>query len=701
MSAWARFVVKRRRLLLLIAVVLMIPCVAGFLLTGVNYDVTTYLPQDLPSKQGQDILAQDFGLAANVTVMVQDRAPWQVADLQAQIAAVPGVEKAESLTSYLHPAVPLSFVPDSVKERFWAGDAAAIQVQFTDGTNAQTTQTAVERIRELAGADAAVSGLPVIIHDVMQIFAREIWVYIAVAVAVILVVLSLASTSTLEPVLLLVSVGFAVALNLGTNFFFGTTSYITRSIAAVLQLAVSMDYGIFLIHRFADERERHATAEEAMVTAVVKTSTAIGASALTTVAGFAALIVMRFGLGTDLGLVMAKGVLFSLLSTLTLLPGLLLECQGIMARFRHRSLFPSFDRISGWIVRQRAVFLAVFAVLLLPAFGLQRQVEPFYAMAEGLSPDVRAVADSERVSAAFGTDAEVYLITEDRGLAEEQRLVTRLAGIPGVASIQSLAGTAGGAVPEFYPPADVRARFRQGDYALSTIELTGQTDTGGTRRVLDQIASVAREQYDTVDLTGETALTEDLKTITDSDLSRVNTLSVLAIAAIIAIAFGSASIPVLLVLAIQFAIWVNLAGARLVGVDLYFITYLVLGAIQMGATVDYAILLTGKYKEALADHEPRQAMALAIARGGRSILASSLTLTGATLAVGALSRIRMAGQVCAMLGAGAMISMLTALFILPGLLLISDRVVGLTTLGWPRRARGRVLSGANETEGRK
>lgn len=686
MPALAHLAVRRRRLLLAIAILLLIPSLAGYLMTNVEYDITSYLPATLASKRGQDILERDFGLAANVFVMVEGQEPRQTADLRARLATVPGVERVSWLDSYVHPVVPLSFVPARLRDSYVSGEAALLLVQFVDPSGATTTQAAISTIRELVGPEAAVAGLPVILGDVNAIFHREIGIYTSVAVLAILVILSLASTSTFEPLVLLVAVGFSVIYNLGTNVMLGRISYITQAIAAVLQLAVSMDYGIFLIHRFAEEKSRHDSSDEAMIAAVTKTTTAIAASGLTTVAGFLALTVMQFGLGRDLGLVMAKGVLLSMVCTITLLPGLLLATERLTARYRHRSLCPDFTRVARWVVHHPWRRVALLIVLLIPAFLIQQRVEVFYAVEKGLSADVRSIADLNRVNERFGTLELVYLITDDQGLSREQLLARRVSGLPGVKSVQTLAEASGGAVPDFLAPREIRDQLRQNGYALTTIELNVSQGGQAADAVLQAIRREAAALYKTAYLTGGAALTSDLRAVTDRDIVRVNWLSVVAIATIIALAFTSLTIPVLLVLAIQFAIWVNLAGAALFGTNLYFITYLVLGAVQMGATVDYAILITSKFRELRHEHDATTAMELAVAGGGRSILTSSLTLTCATLTVGLLSNIRMAGQLCATLGVGAAISMLTAIFIVPSLLLVSEPLISRTTRDWPTGA---------------
>lgn len=687
MWRWSNFVVKQRKALLIIATLLLIPALIGFLQTQINYDVTTYLPDNLGSRQGQDILENEFHIAANVFVMVEDQEPYQVAQLKEEIQKVTGVEKASSLDDMYHPSVPSFYIPSEIRQNFESGNASIIQVQFVNSSVSPVTREAIAEIRQITGSEATISGFPAILLDLYEVFATEQYLYIIIAVTAIFIVLSLATKSVIQPILLLLAVGFAVAYNMGTNIFMGSVSYITQAIAAVLQLAVTMDYGIFLIHRFEEEQENYDNTEQAMTVALTHTATAITSSAATTIAGFLALTAMHFGLGYDMGVVLAKGVIFSLLSILILLPGMILLFHKYIERYQHRVLLPSFNKVADLVVNKRAAFLILFLVLLVPSFLLKDQVGVFYSIEKGLSQEIPAIADALYFKEKHGVAEVVYVIYEDEGLTKEEQLTDSLKQIPEVKSVTSFVEFTGSNIPEEFIPDDMKSQFRSGGYAYSAIQLsTGETDSR-TDTALNQIREAANSLYDNVYLCGEAASTQDLRNLTSSDLSRVNLLSILAVACIVAIAFASLSLPIILVLAIQFAIWINLSWAYLAGIELYFVTYLVLGSVQLGATVDYAILLTSKYKEALQINPPKEAMRLAVAHSGRSILTSSMTLTVATLAVASVSKIKMAGQVCGMLGAGAFISMLTIIFILPSLLLVCDKLIKHTTWRWPQAAK--------------
>ena len=687
MQGWPYFIVKHRKLLLIIASILLIPSLLGYLPTEINYDVTAYLPQQLASKKGQDILEKDFRIATNSYVMVENWETYQIVQLKEQIEKVPGVEKASWLDDLYHPSVPAFYIPEEIRQNFTTGNASIIQVQFTHNSISSVTQKAVDKIRQLAGPDATVAGFPVIIRDLNNIFRTEQYLYILIAVIAIFIVLSLSTSSYLHPVMLLTAVGFSVIYNMGSNVLLGSVSYITQAIAAVLQLAVTMDYGIFLIHRFEEEKEKQDNPEEAMAIAVSRTGTAIASSALTTIAGFMALIAMHFGLGKDMGIVLAKGVVFSLICILLLLPGLLLIFQKPIERTSHRTLIPTFTRTAKLVVNKRAAFIFLFLVLIIPSFLFKDKVGVFYSLEKGLSKEITAVADNEKLKNKHGVGEVVYLIVDDQGLETEQTLTEQLKTIPEVKSVTSLVEYTGAQIPEEFIPKDTLKAFRAGNYALCTIELGIRQSDSRIDSTLNEIRDTASSLYDEVYLSGEAASTQDLKELTTKDLSRVNTFSTIAIAVIVALTFTSISLPIILVMAIQFAIWFNLFGAFLNGTELYFVTYLVLGSVQLGATVDYAILLTSKYKEALQEHPPLEAMRQAVEKSGRSILTSSLTLTVATIAVALVSKIKMAGQMCGMLGIGAFISMLTIIFILPALLLLCDKLVRYTSWKWPTHHR--------------
>ncbi len=682
------FVVRYRKLIMVMAVLLLVPSVFGYIATDIKYDVTDYLPETMPARQGQKFIEEHFAQSTMVYVLLPDWPLWQAGEVKTAIAELPGVSNVHWLGDVEHISVPVSFMPEQLRDSFLADGSPVILVQFSEGASSPLTEAAVAGIRDMTNGEAVLSGFPAFIADINKTLSREQWYYSLVAVIAILVVLSLSTSSTLEPILLLVTVGFAVVYNMGSNVLLGSVSYITQSIAAVLQLAVSMDYGIFLIHSFAEEQAAEESADVAMASAIKKTGRAIASSALTTVAGFAALVFMQFGLGKDLGLVMAKGVFFSAVSVLVILPGLLLTFQKAIARYQHRTYFPSFHRLAGWVVKRRVALVALMLVILIPVFLAQQEVGIFYSMAEGLSEKMVSVVDMERFKETFGVAEVVQLLVPDTGLKTERELVRRLEEIPAVKSVASLSQMVDAQIPESFLPEAATEQFRQGGYALSTIQLATKQGEPATEAALQSIEATAAALYDTVYLSGEAPLTSDLMEVTSDDLSRVNRLSVVAIALIIAIAFGSLTVPVLLVLTIQFAIWTNLSIASLTGTHLYFVTYLVLGAIQLGATVDYAILLTTKYKENLTKYSRLQAMQIAVEQSGRSILTSSLALTGATVGVSLISNIRMAGQMCAMLGMGAAISMLTILFVLPGVLLLSQPLLAATSLNWPKAQPG-------------
>lgn len=680
----AQLIVRYRKAIMWMAVLLLLPSAYGFVVTPVNYDVTTYLPEDMAAKQAQVLLEESFGQAASAYVLLPDVPLWQAGRYKSAIAALPGVESVNWLDDVSHVSVPPAFMPAQVQESFLAGGDAVMFVQFKEAPTSLLTEQAIKGIREITQDGSVISGFPAIVYDLGQVLATEKWFYALVAVTAIVIVLSLSTSSTVQPLLLLVAVGFSVVYNMGSNTFMGSISFITQSITAVLQLAVSMDYGIFLIHRFAEEEQREASAEAAMTVAIAKTGRAISASALTTVAGFAAIILMRFGLGRDLGLVMAKGVIFSGISVLVILPGLLLTFNHAIKRYQHRTWIPEFTRLSHWVVKRRVWLVAGLIALVIPAYQLQQQVSIFYSVSEGLSSQIRSVADLDTFKQAYGVAEVVQLIVPDRGAKTERELVRRLEERSEVKSVISLSQMVDPHIPESFLPASVTRQFRRDGYGLLTVQLTTVQGDPRTNAALAEIEAEAEALYGEVQIAGEPALTRDLMRATTSDIARVNRISVIAITLIIALSFGSLSVPVLLVLAIQSAIWMNFSIAFAFGTSLYFVTYLVLGAIQLGATVDYAILLTSKYRELLPDYPQLQAMQIAVQQSGRSILTSALALTGATVAVSALSKIRMAGQMCAMLGMGAIISMLTIILVLPGLLLLCQPVLEATSLRWPR-----------------
>lgn len=693
----SRLIVNNKKLILTIGLILLIPAALGYLYTGVNYDLISYFPPGLPSVEGENLLKEKFGMSGFALVMTTGHEIFEVLELKDRITAVDGVKEVSWLDDYTDVHVPAEFIMESVQEQFLSGDSALLQVKFVENARSQRTAAAIKEIRSLIGDDAYLGGEPVFATEMEEAAGRELVLYTLIAVVSLFVVLSLSMTSFLEPVLLLVGVGIAVVYNMGTNFIFGQISFMTASIAAVMQLGVSMDYSIFLLHRFEEEKLTWNDPRKAMVSAITKTAGSISASAITTVAGFAALIFMKNGIGRDMGQVLAKGVLISLIVNLTVLPCLVLKFQKTADRFRHRLLLPSFDRLAPRLIKCRSIFLLAIIPLAIISFQARQKLDTYYSNESYLSEETPAMVAVNNIRDTFGSADLFYIITPDEGVEKEQEMVAVLKDTAGVENVLALSSEAGVGIPEFIVPQEVREQMVSDGYRSIMVMLnTGSSDSPEAMAVLNMVESEASRIFDSYHLAGSAPVVKDMISLEEYDNRIVSLISIGAIALVLLINFKSLSLPILLILAIQVAIWINMSIPYFQGVPQSSLTPIIIGAIQLGATVDYAILFTSRYLE--NRHRLKNNLQIAeqtIRDTGRSILTSALTLFAATMGIGFLpSSIKTTGEMTTLIGRGALISMAVIFFVLPGLLILFDPVIGFTTRGWRKKsADGKPLIG--------
>lgn len=686
MTWLGKFVVRYRKAIIITYAVLLIPAIIGFFLTQTNYDILSYMPDEFNSKQGEKVLEEEFALSGLGLIMIRDKPGWQVEKFISEIEPIDGVDRVAWLGDYADIHVPIDFIEPVIKERFTAGDSVLLQVQFTENARTEKTNLAVSCIKEKIGGDPDIlfGGEPVIISEMQETVDKEIPLYAAVAVILILLILNLSVSSYLDPLLFLVSVGVAVLLNMGTNLFLGKISFITASIAAVMQLGISLDYSIFLMHRFEEEKDKHDSLKKAMGTAVSKTAVAIASSALTTIGGFAALTVMQNGIGRDLGLVLGKGITISLIVNLTLLPSLLLIFRKMSIRFKHRIVLPSFKPLSKWVVRGRWGLLIFFALLLIPSFLAQGRVEYYYSNEHYLPRTSAAVQETKEITTEYGASDIVYVITEDEGRVREHQLVKELKKINAVDSVVAISEQVDLAIPESLIPDEVIDEFTGGDYRYCLVFLKDLDDEQAIFDAIDKLKEVASSLHERYYVTGPSAMTRDLASLVDIDARNVSIVSIVCIALIIGISFKSFSIPLLLILAIELAIWINLSFTYFQSQTVSSLTPMIIGAIQLGATVDYAILFGLRYQENVFLFNRRvDALKQTIEDTGQSILTSALTLASATLGISFIASIKTTGEMTMLIGRGAIVSMLVIFLGLPPLLLLFDRLIAKTTANWP------------------
>jgi predicted RND superfamily exporter protein len=682
MDRFGRFIVNHRIMVLIVSAILILPSLLGIAFTKSNYDILSYMPGELNSRQGEELLKEKFGVSGLGFIMVSNREKWEIMELKRKIGDIPGVESVLWIDDLEDITIPEQFMNSEVRERFLHGDSTFLQVHFGGNSRSAETAEAVKAIWEVIGEDALFGGEPVIIGDLQQTTSREMLYYMIIAFVLISLVLSASMTSFIEPLLFFLSIGVAIILNMGSNIIKGEISFVTSSIAAVMQLGISMDYSIFLLHRFEEEKQKHNDIRDAMVAALSRTGVPVVASALTTIAGFIALMFMKNGLGRDLGFVLAKGIVLSLVVTVTVLPCLILIFNKYADRHRHKPIIPTLRKASGWITRFRWVFLAVIIIFVVPSFLAQRNLEYYYSTEHYLPESSRSVEDTRKISGILGGSEYAYVITPDEGTVKEKQLIERIKSIQAVDSIIALSEQVDSAIPEIFIPGEVKETYRKEGYRYFQVFLSTPADDPRTFDAVDEVREEASKIFEEYYVTGSPALTRDLASLQDPDTKIVAIISIGLILLIIALSFKSLSIPFLLVLSIEFAVWINLCIPYLQGTAVSSVTSIIIGAIQLGATVDYAILFTSRYRENLATAASSlEAVRQTITDTGRSIMTSALTVISATIGISFIAGIKATRELTLMIGRGAAISVAVIFLGLPSMFLVFERLINRTTIG--------------------
>ena len=682
----ARWVVKHRKLVLSIAVLLLIPAILGAAGTKINYDILTYLPPELDSMIGEVSLENDFHIASTGMVTVENMPTAELLALKEEIAAVPGVRQAFWLSDVLDVSVPNTLLPEDVRSVLFNDEknATMIIVRFDGAAASESTMNAVKQIKTLLRKDCFFGGMSVILQDTKALIDKEMPLYILCAVGASLVVLFLALKSTVVPLLFMAGLAFPILYNFGINFFLGQISYITQALATVLQLGVTMDFSIFLLHRFEEEKQNCPSEEEAMVRAIQNTFTSITASSLTTVAGFLALCTMRLTLGRDIGLVMAKGVLLGVVCTLTILPALILSADKLVHRWEHPVLIPKLRKTSFFVTAHYKGILAVFLVLFIPFAVAQARTGVYYTLFDSLPQDMTGIVGTNKLKEDFGMTTTHFVLTDENLPACTLSEITdELKAVPGVNSVVSVNSLLGPAIPSDLLPDEVQEIFHAGGYRLTLVNSEYQAGTDAVNEQLTAMNRILQENDPKGVITGEGAMTKDLIEIANTDFANVSIVSIAAVFLIIAISFGSASIPVLLVGSIESAIMINMGIPYFTGTTLPFIASIVIGTIQLGATVDYAILMTTRFREEVRNGQSAvNAAQISVETCSQSILSSGLTFFAATVGVSLISRMELLRSICLLISRGALISMAVIILILPCLLILTAPLIEKTTLHW-------------------
>ena len=680
-----KWIAKHRVLMLLIGFLLVIPSVIGIANTRVNYDLLSYLPEHLETVKGQDIMVDEYGMGAFSMVVVENMKMKDIQALEDKFSEVPHVKDVLWYDDVADISLPVEMIPKDLREAFFKGNATMMLVLFDDTTSSDNSMEAVEEMRKIADEQCFISGMTGVVADIKNLALKELPIYVVIAALLSLLVLELTSGSFVVPVLFLISIGLAILYNLGSNIFLGETSYITKALTAVLQLGVTMDYSIFLLNSYEENKRRFpGEKERAMGHAIANTFKSVAGSSVTTIAGFIALCVMTFALGRDLGIVMAKGVLIGVICCVTILPALVLVFDKAIEKTQHRHLLNNMDRPSTFITKHYKAWILIFLVLLFPAIYGNNHTEIYYNIAESL-PDT---LDSNVANATLKEDfdmSNIHMVLMDKNMdsLDKQKMFDQIDQVEGVKWTISKSSLIGPSVPDSMIPSDIKSMLQSDDYEIAFIcsEFESATD-----QVNEQIAQIDQivKLYDTTGMViGEAPLMKDLQDVTDTDLIRVNALSIIAIFIIIMIVFKSISLPIILVAVIEFAIMVNMAIPCYQGTSLPFVASIVIGSIQLGATVDYAILMTTRYqKERQRGKDKMEAISIAHKISMPSIISSGLSFFAATFGVACYSQVEMIGSICTLLARGAIISMIVVILVLPAMFMIFDKVICKTSIGF-------------------
>ena len=678
-------IVKFRVPILILSIILLIPAVWGYVNTRINYDVLTYLPEDIETMQGQEIMTNDFGIGAFSMLMVDGMEDKDIVKLKEKVEKVDGVANVLWYDSLADISVPQSMLPSKLYDEYNTEDGTMMAVFFKDGTSSDETMKAVTEIRKVTGKECFLSGMSAIVEDTKELAEKETPLYVLIAVALSALVLAITMESIFVPVLFLLSIGIAIVYNLGTNVFFGEISYITKALAAVLQLGVTMDYSIFLMHSYQEQQVRYnGDKERAMAHAISQTFSSVIGSSVTTVAGFIALCFMSFTLGKDIGIVMAKGVIFGVLVCVTVLPSMILCCDKLIEKTKHKPLLPDIGRISDKVTKRYVIYVVAFVILLFPAIYGNNHTGVYYNLDESLPKDLPSVIANTKLKEDYNMNT-THMILVDSSVAgsDVKKMSQEIEKVDGVKWVLGLDNLVGSGVPADMLPESVTGMLKNDKYQLLMVNSTYKVATDKVNKQIEEIDKILDKYDEGAMLVGEAPLTKDLINITDTDFKRVSAVSIGIVFVIILLLFKSITIPVILVGVIEFAIFVNMGIPFYTGTKLPFVASIVIGTIQLGATVDYAILMTTRYQRERSRGAGKfDAITTAHKFSAQSIIVSALSFFAATIGVGLYSNIDMISSLCILMARGALISMVVVVLILPSLFMVFDKIIIKTSKGF-------------------
>lgn len=688
MEKLGRGIVKARIPILVISILLLIPAALGYINTRVNYDILYYLPKEIDTMQGQDILLDEFQKGAYAIVVVDGMHGRELTKLEDKIENVDHVAKLISYNSIVGGDIPLEMIPEKLRNQFYNSDkdSTMLAIFFDDTTSSDGTMNAIKEIRKVTDGQCFISGMSAVVTDTKTLSEKETPIYVLIAVILACIVLALFMDSFLVPVFFMLSIGIAIVYNLGSNYFMGEVSYITKALAAVLQLGVTLDYSIFLWHSYKEMKEEYGDDhKEAMAHAIASTITSVVGSSITTVAGFIALCFMSFTLGMDLGVVMAKGVVFGVICCVTVLPALILTFDKALEKTMHREILPArFDKLAGFIVNHAWIFIVIFVALLGPAIYGYQHTNVYYDLADTLPANLDCSIANKKLEENFDVNS-IYMILADSELnsKDANKMMTEIKDLDGVTFALGLDSAIGNEIPKELIPESLKSELVSDEHQIMMVGSDYKVASDEINNQITTIQDIAKKYDSTSMVIGEAPCTKDLITITDTDFKRVSAVSIGAIVVIILLVFKSISLPVVLVAAIEFAIFINMGLPYYLGTTIPFIASVVIGTIQLGATVDYAILMTTRYKrERFAGATKKEAITTALSTSIPSIIVSALGFFAATFGVGLISSVDMIGSLCSLMARGAIVSMIVVIFVLPSLFVLLDKIIIHTSMGF-------------------
>lgn len=688
MQKFGRGVVKLRVPILIVSVLLLIPSIFGFVSTRINYDILSYLPSDIETMKGQDIMLDEFGKGGFSLVMLDGMEDKDVEKVKEKIEKVDHVCDVLWYDTLADVSLPKEVLPDDIYDFFNTDNSTMMAVFFDEATSADGSLEAVKEIRSIAGEQCFVSGMSSVVEDIKDLTMQEAPMYVVIAVILTSIILALTMDSFLIPLFFMLSVGMAIIYNMGTNFIQGEISFITEALAAVLQLAVTIDYSIFLWHSYKEEKEKHpGDNKEAMAVAIGKTITSVVSSSITTVAGFLALCFMSYELGMDMGIVMAKGVVIGVICCITVLPSMILVFDKGLEKTMHKDLVPSLEKPSKFIIKHHAAFIVLFIVVLIPAVYGQINTNVYYNLTDTLPKDLNSVIANTKLDEEYNmATTHMLLVDADMEPKEVNSMLDEMGKVDGVSFSMSLDTLIGPSIPREIVPDSVTKILKSDKWQLMLIGSEYKVASDEENAQIDELSKILKSYDKDGMLIGEAAATKDLIDITDHDFKVVNIVSIAAIFIIILIALRSVSLPIILVAVIEFAITVNMGVPCFTNTTIPFIASVVIGTIQLGATVDYAILMTTRYKtERNAGKDKHEAVTIALTTSMKSIMVSALGFFASTFGVGVYSSVDMISQLCTLMSRGAIISMITVICILPSMLMLFDKVIINTTMGMKKK----------------